>query len=245
MMRMMRFALVLATCALAARAEAAVAQGVPDSVHHRNDCRLARQVLVQGHPANRRSWALARLSNCGSDAVEVLRYYLNRHRSDENYGRPLDEVVTASFGLVDRNLAFAALSIAKSESSGTAARIQALRLLYAQVTPTTTVSFQRFTRPEIVSVTTRDDGNQYNRIEPLDPDFVIDRWVVVTVTPLGAGDTEQLATELRAVADGAQHPELRIAAQRAAAAFRSHVRCPPGASAQSCVARFRSERNPK
>lgn len=244
MTRMLRLALVLATACASAPVSPVMAQsGVPDSVHHRNDCRLAHQVLVHGRPANKRSWALARLPLCGSGSVEVLQNYLNRHRSDETYERTLDEVVTASFGLVDRNLAFAALSIAKSEASGTAARIQALRLLYAQVRPTTSVSVQGFTRPEIVSVTMGADGSQSNRIEPLDPDLVIDGRAVFTVTPLGAGDAEQIATELRILATGARHHQVRIGAERAAAAFQSFARCPPGATAQQCLARFRAEKN--
>jgi DNA-binding SARP family transcriptional activator len=155
----------------------------------------------------------------------------------------LDEVITASFGVVDRNLASTALNLAKDESAGTAARIQALRLLYAQVIPTTTVSYERFTRSEVVGVRTRADGNLEQSIEPLEADFVTDQFVMF-VTPLRTGDVERFATELSAVASGAQQPAMRNAAQRAAGAFRSYLRCPPGASAQSCVARFRAEKDP-
>lgn len=236
-------ALVLAACVSTALPPPAGAQVKPDSAHNRNDCRLVRQILVHGQPANKRTWALAKLPNCGPFAVEVVQHYMNRHRSDENFGTALNEVISASLGLVDRNLAFAALAVAMDQTAGTAARIQALRLLYAQVVPTTTVSYERFTRPEIVSVTRRDDGSLYNRIEPLEPDMVTDRFVAV-ITPFETGDAEHYTRALERLASGAQRADLRLAAQRAAAAFRSYQRCPLGTRAQDCIKRFRGETNP-
>src|ERR687886_776991 len=41
------------------------AQAVSDSVKHRNDCRLAEQVLTTGEPAPRREWAQVYISYCG------------------------------------------------------------------------------------------------------------------------------------------------------------------------------------
>ena len=40
---------------------------VPDSVHARNHCRLAGQVVRTGQPATKRAWAWAVLPACGSE----------------------------------------------------------------------------------------------------------------------------------------------------------------------------------
>ncbi len=38
---------------------------VPDSVHHRNNCRLAGQVITTGRPAAHTTWALSYIGACG------------------------------------------------------------------------------------------------------------------------------------------------------------------------------------
>src|SRR5690349_17810761 len=42
--------------------------GDPDDVHHRNDCRLALQIVETGHPAPHREWAYSLLPRCGASA---------------------------------------------------------------------------------------------------------------------------------------------------------------------------------
>ena len=39
-------------------------QADPGAVHHRNDCRLAEQILTQGQPAGKRDWALEIIGSC-------------------------------------------------------------------------------------------------------------------------------------------------------------------------------------
>jgi hypothetical protein len=43
------------------------AQANPDSVKHRNECRLALQVLVKGEPARLTGWAINYVRSCGRD----------------------------------------------------------------------------------------------------------------------------------------------------------------------------------
>jgi hypothetical protein len=42
----------------------AASQADPGVVQHRNDCRLAEQILTQGQPAGKRSWALEIIGSC-------------------------------------------------------------------------------------------------------------------------------------------------------------------------------------
>src|SRR5215218_9644020 len=49
----------------------AVAQANPDSVKHRNDCRLAAQTLSTGHPSPHYGWALEMAWRC-TEAAPAL-----------------------------------------------------------------------------------------------------------------------------------------------------------------------------
>lgn len=104
----------------------------PDTVQHRNDCRLAVQVLTTGHPANKRYWALAYVQRCGAEGGSALAYALEQNR---NNGQPeaVEEVVMVTSRFHDAAIFRTALDIARDESSTKPARIQALRVLYYQL----------------------------------------------------------------------------------------------------------------
>jgi hypothetical protein len=44
----------------------------PETVQHRNDCRLAAQVVRTGEPHTKREWALGYVSNCANEGPAVL-----------------------------------------------------------------------------------------------------------------------------------------------------------------------------
>jgi hypothetical protein len=104
----------------------------PDTVQHRNNCRLAVQVLTTGHPANKRYWALAYASTCGPVGGSALAHALEQNRSSAT-PESLEEVVMVSSEFHDATIFRTALDIARDQSSTRVARIQALRVLYYQL----------------------------------------------------------------------------------------------------------------
>jgi hypothetical protein len=70
------------------------------AVKHRNDCRLAAQVLGTGHPAPHREWALRYIANCEGEGPAVLAALW---RSAPNSG-DVETLVRSSLRLRDARL---------------------------------------------------------------------------------------------------------------------------------------------
>lgn len=104
-------------------------QANPDSVTHRNECRLARQTVLTGNPAPHLRWALGYLASCGAgeqgaavgQAVRRLRT-----ETDTSILRPYWRIARY---LVDRELFEAAEEIAVDRSASTEARVFAMTAL--------------------------------------------------------------------------------------------------------------------
>lgn len=105
----------------------------PDSVRHRNDCRLAAQILTSGQPANRRTWALRLLPTCGAAGGVAIADALRSARAAQGWEPGLEEIVMLTSVLHDANIFAAAANVAADPSAGKAARIQAVRVLYYQL----------------------------------------------------------------------------------------------------------------
>jgi hypothetical protein len=110
--------------------------------HLRNDCRLAHRVLTTGHPQAHYEWALGQIIRCGPLAGDVVATSL---RSPSSRARDLraGRLVDALWGLIDSNVYSAALEAARDQSLHESARIQALRLLVAQLAPGDYVTYER------------------------------------------------------------------------------------------------------
>jgi len=121
----------------------AQASDQPDEVHHRNDCRLARQILVHGQPANKVAWAQDVIASC-DDIQETIAQALEQHRGDEVESEALDRLVFLTTEVVDANVFEAALSIAADPAAGTIGRLQAMRVVFNQFTPLNFVDFESF-----------------------------------------------------------------------------------------------------
>jgi hypothetical protein len=72
--RFLTFVLALAACAAAIPAEVrAQERGAnPVAMKHRNDCRLAAQVLITGEPRTRREWARDYIANCENEGPPAI-----------------------------------------------------------------------------------------------------------------------------------------------------------------------------
>lgn len=132
---------LLTAAALVSQAGAAMAQGRSGKEdyadeHHRNDCRLAHQVLTDGHPADRHEWALETAPSCGALGGAALAAVLLAHHGDDTAGDELEVLVGASVRLRDAALFAAGLQLAGDAAAGGAARVAGWQVVHAQLTGT-------------------------------------------------------------------------------------------------------------
>lgn len=106
----------------------------PDSIKHRNDCRLAVQILTDGHPANKLEWAVKLAPSCGSDGGAGIGAIIRRQASVSDPDA-IEHILWPAFHLRDRSVFEAALGVAGSSQATVAARVQAIRVLSAQLNP--------------------------------------------------------------------------------------------------------------
>jgi hypothetical protein len=126
----MRWALALALCLPGGLA----AQGDVDE-HHRNDCRLAEQVLTLGQPADRRDWALETVPSCGASGGGVLATQLQARHGDATDTPALEALVYATSRMTDASLFRAGLELGADPSAGAAARAAGWRVALYQLVP--------------------------------------------------------------------------------------------------------------
>jgi hypothetical protein len=151
----------------------------PDSVKHRNDCRLAGQVLDSGHPANRLEWAAYYVRRCGPGmwahhSVAAVKRYRNSRNSDAL------ALVWENLGwLHDQDVFDAAGEIARDRTSSREARLWAILTLAKYVDPRSTYTLATLTappsapgdRPTCVEGTTLTDHEVYERGRPFVSDY--------------------------------------------------------------------------
>lgn len=127
-------ALPLAALSLALAPSGGHAQVDLDSVRLRNDCRLARQVLIDGQPANKRGWALSIVPSCGEEGGDAVVAELRRFRSAA-HPDVFEPVVRTATRYRDRLIFEGVLGLAADPAASVAARVQAIRILSAQLAP--------------------------------------------------------------------------------------------------------------
>jgi hypothetical protein len=117
-------------------------------VHHRDECRLAHQILTLGQPANKREWALDRIGTCGPEGGEALATQFQAKRLANDDTPELEDLVIAARDFVDGNLYRAALGIASDGTAGTAARVDAIRIIFGMLRPGTRATYEEFADAE-------------------------------------------------------------------------------------------------
>lgn len=128
MFRMTRLALLLMLLPACA-----VAQANPDSVKHRNDCRLAAQILSTGHPAPHYDWALETTWRC-PEAAPALAREMERTATVRDTAF-LNALTQPTIELRDGRVFETALRIASNRQASTEARIFAIRTLIYTMRP--------------------------------------------------------------------------------------------------------------
>ena len=102
------------------------AQTGADSIHARNACRLAHQVIETGQPAPHTVWALRQIGACGPDTHgAALARAVRRLRTETDTGQ-LREFWRASRYLRDGELFRASLDVAGDRGASHEARVFAL-----------------------------------------------------------------------------------------------------------------------
>lgn len=104
--------------------------GDPDDKHHRNDCRLALQIVETGHPAPHREWAYSLLPGCdattGPAAVAALWSGRRSVGKDE-----WSLLVRTTYEFHDRRIFLALRNTAENTGADTDVRLDALALLFS------------------------------------------------------------------------------------------------------------------
>jgi hypothetical protein len=190
--------------ALILAAPAAEAQQDPTAVRHRNDCRLAHQVLTHGQPANRYDWARSVITGCGELGGAALAALIGRHRAEAADTSHFETIVITASMLRDGQIYEAALDVVLDQGASTLARVQAARILYNQLFSGIFVSYD-----DIVFETTMDGGK--TRL-PL-----VSTAHIPAGRPLPVDALEKAADVLAPLTeDGSLPRDLRIAVQNVA-----------------------------
>lgn len=117
----------------------ASAQANPDSIHRRNDCRLAAQVLTTGQPRPRLEWAAHVMPGCpqaGHTVATALTEY--RSASDTVF---LNWITLPANSLRDGEVFNAAMDVLQDRSASPTARVFANRVLLWLLYPTAGVYY--------------------------------------------------------------------------------------------------------
>ena len=110
------------------------AQANPDSVHQRNDCRLAEQTIRTGHPSPHSSWAEGAIAFCGSAGARAIADRLAALRDSRDRDE-LQALASAAGRFSDAAIYETALGLLKNAGATEEARIVAVLVLYGQVFP--------------------------------------------------------------------------------------------------------------
>jgi hypothetical protein len=127
-------ALLIALALLAGTAARANAQGNPDSVKHRNDCRLAEQTLTTGHPDSKTAWSLQIISSCGADGATALAAAVSSSGSSTDTSF-LSNLRQQAGYFTDGDIFAAALGVAGNPAATAPSRVFALLTLQSIITP--------------------------------------------------------------------------------------------------------------
>jgi hypothetical protein len=117
------------------------AQVNSDSVKHRNECRLAEQVMSTGRPEPHREWARGYIAFCGTESwARAAAVALRRARMSENR-RTLEKEWGRVRLVRDSTLFATATEIARDKSSSVPARVYAIRYLLNVLHPNRLITY--------------------------------------------------------------------------------------------------------
>lgn len=122
------------------------AQVSSDSVKHRNECRLAEQVMTTGRPEPHREWARGYIAFCGPESWARAAATALRRLSMSEDRRTLEKEWGRVRLLRDSTLFATASEIARAGSSSVPARVYAIRYLVNIVHPNRLIRYDLMVR---------------------------------------------------------------------------------------------------
>jgi hypothetical protein len=175
MLNMRALLLTLLLLASFFRAVPATGQADPDSIKHRNNCRIATQVLLTGGPAPHREWAESYARGCPEAAPFLAEAILNGRSETDTV--ILNRWTAPMIELQDRSVFDAAEEVARDPSATVQARVYAIRVLVWALAPGGWISYADLTDTVLTGrrMCLRFGTPFHTRIvigEPLPPDYV-------------------------------------------------------------------------
>jgi hypothetical protein len=141
----MRRILVIPACVIFLWGAPLAAQAEPDDVQHRNDCRLAAQVIRTSQPAPHTEWAYSYILRCGQEgAAVVAEQWRGQSSFDEQV---LWRLMIAAGRLRTRAVYEAVREAAADQSASREVRIYALAMLYNYARPQLALVVQDLLHP--------------------------------------------------------------------------------------------------
>jgi hypothetical protein len=170
--------LVLPACA-------AAQQGTSDSVHIRNQCRLATQIVTTGNPEPHATWAYEQISRCGAQGGAAVAAAIRsaRQLSDTD---ALDRITGPALYLVDGQVVGAALDIVEDRAATKQARVFAFRTLILAVSPGRVLTYEQLSGRDCFGLP-RNLHHEIERGAPLPADF---RERIRSAAEMVGGDAE-------------------------------------------------------
>jgi len=104
----------------------------PLIVKHRNDCRLAAQVLTTGQPHTKRNWARGYIANCENEGVPAI---VQEWRNVPSDTAAVVQLMRASTSIRDMRIYEQARSVAVDRSRSDVIRVGAMHVLDSYVNP--------------------------------------------------------------------------------------------------------------
>lgn len=127
----------------------ASAQADPDSVQHRNDCRLAEQVIGTGNPRPHRAWAGTVIQTCGAETfTRATATGLQRLRTSSDTTSLRDVWGRALLYVNSQRVFDLGLEIAGDPSASAEARVFALMGVLRMLRPDEAIDVPTLTRTD-------------------------------------------------------------------------------------------------
>lgn len=181
-------ALALPSCALAQ------AGGGNDSVHVRNRCRLAVQIITTGRPEPHTDWAFEHVRRCGREGAAAIAQRMAAATVNSNQAE-WEKLTAPTFYVHDAGIFRGALSIAQDRGASTIARVYSMKVLIQILTRGTTLSYDDLTRgpgaQRVCFGTGPGSHHEVEEISPLPSDYR-DR-VIAAIRPLADDATQEFA----------------------------------------------------
>jgi hypothetical protein len=170
----------------------------PVQVKHRNNCRLAAQVLLKGQPAVKRDWALRYIGSCAQQQEVVLEMWKEPPVAQEELSRLFE----LSRKIRDRRIFRRAAKIADDVSADSDLRITALGVLGSYLDSNLVMELSDLERREEVA------GIRWSNIFGVGGDLESQE----TVRPLPADAEARIRTLVRRLARQADDDVVRAQA---------------------------------